>query len=232
MKKALVAATFAALLGFAGAASAADIYAPGGLKDGPAYVPETSWTGFYVGVGVGGAGVNHDLKFGRIAELDGLSGNGVFGTVEVGYDRQFGNIVGGIFFNYDFADVSTDISVAGQTASAKLNDTWSVGGRLGYLVNPGTLAYALAAYTEANIDFPFGIKTDSFSGYSVGGGLETKLGGNWFLKGEYRFTRLDTETLASLGRNFRITDDVDLQTARLVLSYKGNFFDSGYAPLK
>ena len=53
MKKALAAATVAALVGAAGAASAADIY-PGGLKEAP-YVPPPLWTGFYIGAHVGGA---------------------------------------------------------------------------------------------------------------------------------------------------------------------------------
>jgi outer membrane immunogenic protein len=238
MQKTLAVAVFAALLGVCGPAGAADIYSGGSLKDGPVYVPETSWTGFYVGLGVGGASINHDITasgFGSSVELNGVGGEGVFGTVEVGYDRQFGRFVGGVFFNYDFSDVSTDLKINfpgfGATYSIDLNSMWSVGGRGGYLVSPNTLVYALAAYTEADLSFPFGLKSGSFSGYSVGGGLETKLGGNWFLKGEYRFTRLDTQTLVTFFGG-KVTDDIDVQSARLVLSYKADLFGHDFVPLK
>jgi len=62
MQKTLVTAGLAAVLGMGGAAYAADLNAGGSLKDGPVYVPETIWTGFYLGVGGGGGAVNHDIK--------------------------------------------------------------------------------------------------------------------------------------------------------------------------
>ena len=106
--------------------------------------------------------------------------------------------VGGVFFDYDFASVNGDISITdyGKThkASWSLNNSWSAS-RLGYLVNPSTLAYALAAYTEADYSLPKGLSNPTRDGYTVGGGLETKLGGNWFVKAEYRFTQLNTVTL-------------------------------------
>ncbi|MGO9170484.1 MAG: outer membrane protein [Rhodomicrobium sp.] len=229
MQKTLVAASLAAVLGMSGAAYAADIYAGGSSKDAPVYVPETSWTGFYLGVGGGGGAVNHDLKatFGKLSgELNGLGGDGGFGTVEVGYDRQFGHFVAGVFFNYDFTDINTSGSISsgskGLSASYDLDGLWSVGGRFGYLVNPSTLAYVLGAYSQAHFAIspsnPY-IGDQTYSGFSVGGGLETRLGGNWFVKAEYRFTALDTQTLFNK-KSLNITDDADIHEGRVVLSYK------------
>ncbi|MBI4724567.1 MAG: outer membrane beta-barrel protein [Rhodomicrobium sp.] len=255
MQKTLVAATLAAVLGMGGSAYAADMYKGGSLKDAPVAVaaPETSWTGFYLGVGGGGGAVNHDLKFtgedyrydtlqvaefggGRSAELNGIGGDGGFVTVEVGYDRQFGRFVGGIFFNYDFTSIGSEFNAGRFSASYDLDSLWSVGGRLGYLVNPNTLAYVLGAYTQANFEASsalkaFGIGDRDYSGFTVGGGLETALGGNWFLKAEYRFTALDTETLLSECNDgcFKVTDDANIHQGRVVLSYK---VGSGYEPLK
>ncbi len=62
MQKTLVAATVVALIGVAGAANAADVYTSGGLKDGPIFTPATAWTGFYVGLGVGGGIAESDVK--------------------------------------------------------------------------------------------------------------------------------------------------------------------------
>jgi outer membrane immunogenic protein len=232
MQKTLVAATVAALVGVAGAANAADIYSGGGLKD--AYVPAPSWTAFHVGLGVGGEAVNHELSvplFG--ASLDGISSTGVIGTVEVGYDRQFGNIVAGVFFNYDFGDnVSTSLDFAGiNIATLKQTDSWTVGGRLGYLASPSTLVYALAGYTESTFELSVPIFAftgdDTFSGWTVGGGIETKLGGNWTLKGEYRYTELDTKTYLAF-----LDVDTSVQTARAVVSYKFDPFGGDVLPLK
>ena len=60
-----------------------------------------------------------------------------------------------------------------------------------------------------------------------------------FLKGEYRFTQLGEKTLlfrqtfdkrGNPNGNYKVTDQPDIQTGRLVLSYKLNTTD--YAPLK
>ncbi len=229
MQKTIVAATLAAVLGMGYAANAADLNAGGSLKDAPIYAPQTIWTGFYLGVGGGGGAVNHDIK-GSITqenldptfELNGLGGDGGFGTVEVGYDRQFGRFVAGVFFNYDFTNINTTASIGGFSASYDLDGLWSAGGRFGYLVNPSTLAYVLGAYSQAHFSVspknPF-IGDQTYSGLSVGGGLETQLGGNWFVKAEYRFTGLDTQTLFNKG-GLKITDDADIHEGRFVLSYK------------
>ncbi|MGA7325965.1 MAG: outer membrane beta-barrel protein [Rhodomicrobium sp.] len=228
MQRTFAAAMLAATLGMGGGAFAADVYSSGGMKDAPFAIAETSWTGFHVGLGLGGAAVNHDIIADSV-ELNGVGGTGIFGTVELGYDRQFGRIVAGIFFNYDFANLSSDLK-SGGVESAKLNDMWSAGGRIGYLVNPDTLAYFLAAYTQASFDMPASYRSITPDGYSLGGGLETKLGGNWSLKGEYRFTVLNTDTLSSSCP--RVTDQADIQTGRLVLSYKADIFGRDYTPLK
>ena len=115
-----------------------------------------------------------------------------------------------------------------QTITGSLTDMWTVGGRAGYLVNSSTLVYGLAGYTEAHFDLPLGVNGD-FSGWTAGAGIETSLGGPLFLKGEYRFTQLDTKTLYSKG-GLSVTDQPDVQTGRLVLSYKLNTTD--YSPLK
>jgi outer membrane immunogenic protein len=247
MQKSLMAASLAAVLGMGGAALAADVYSSGGsLKDGPVAISD--WSGLYVGVGIGGGGTFDDLK-GSIthkyyyedpsAELNSLGGQGILGTVGIGYDRQYGKFVGGVFFDYDFADISGKASLnlgyASYSATFKLTDSWTVGGRLGYLLSDNVLAYALGGYTEAKFDIPSGLKNDTRDGYTVGGGLETRLSGNWYLKGEYRFTRLGEETLLNTTIhcwNVKLTDQTDIQTARAVLSYKADIFGRDYTPLK
>ena len=101
-------------------------------------------------------------------------------------------------------------------------------------MNQNTLAYVLGAYSQAQFSLsPKVISDQTYSGFSVGGGLETHLGGNWFAKVEYRFTGLDTQTLFNAG-GLKITDDADIQEGRFVLSYKADLFGMSHdlTPLK
>ena len=162
------------------------------------------------------------------AELNGIGGMGGFGTVQVGYDKQLDqHFVVGAFFDYDFASIDSSLTLTGcgstpsSLSSSTLTNSWTAGGRIGYLVNSNTLVYGLAGYTEAQFDMPFGLNGD-YSGWTAGAGMETNLGGPLFLKAEYRFTSLDEKTLFSKGECFKVTDQPDIQTGRLVLSYKLN----------
>ncbi len=230
MQKTMLAAALAATLGMTVSAQAADLNR-GSYKDAPVYMPANTWTGFYFGAGGGGGAVNHTLaveagKVGTIAEFSGIGGTGGFGTVQVGYDRQLDqHFVVGAFFDYDFADFETSLSVPViknfPTLKASISDIWTVGGRIGYLVNSNTLVYGLAGYSEAHLELPMGLPGYDFSGWTAGAGIETNLGGPLFLKGEYRFTSLDAESLVS-SRRIDLTDQPDIQTGRLVLSYKLN----------
>lgn len=268
MRKATCAAACAAFLSLAGAAHAADLSEGVSYKDtrAPIVVSGTVWTGFYVGAGIGAGAVVHDLDVdsddyysdisalaldggGDSFSFDGIGGEGIFGTIQAGYDRQIGSrIVLGAFIDYDFSNIETEIKAFGESADIELDDMWSVGVRLGYLLNEKTMLYGLLAYTEASFDagkLDEIVDIDDFSGYSVGVGLETNLHGGWFLKGEYRFTQLDSESLLKDYDNIEVVrvaeccnyGDVDadlepsIHTARIVLTYK--FGRDGYhEPLK
>jgi outer membrane immunogenic protein len=116
----------------------------------------------------------------------------------------------------------------------------SVGDRIGWLTSPDTLVYGLAAYTEGgyNLGATLGggggceticasSGTDALnvdvdvSGYTLGAGLETRLKGDWTLKGEYRFTQFDDERTID---DVTIDGEASIHTARAVLSYRFNPF--------
>ena len=84
-------------------------------------------------------------------------GRGLFGTVSAGYDYQFSDrIVGGVFGNYDFANIR-GFNSSGSAVSffaplggrSQLESSWAVGGRIGWLLDPKTLTYFNGGYTEA-----------------------------------------------------------------------------------
>lgn len=199
--------------------------------------PARSWSGFYLGAGIGAGAAVHELNIGGGGlVLDGFGGDGIFGTITVGYDHQIQpGIVAGIFFDVDFSKVSTDLSVAGLFSASLEHDTsWSIGARLGWLASRATLWYALAGYTEADFDLKTTLGSVSlphFKGYFLGAGVETQLPGNWSLRGEYRFTQFDAETVASFGP-INVDLEPSMHTGRLVLTYKFGRRDEAYVPVK
>ncbi|MDZ4843563.1 MAG: outer membrane beta-barrel protein [Hyphomicrobium aestuarii] len=223
---------------------------------------QKSWTGLSIGIGGGGGAVVHDLTVlpGTLVPpgtfdfgFDGIGAEGAFGTVGVGLDYQLGsNWVIGAFADYDFSDIETTINLSvpplgGLNASGdiKLNDVWTIGGRLGYLTSPNTLVYGLIGYSRANFDdltltvsgpvaASATVGIPSFDGWSAGFGMETLLGHNLSLKGEYRYSEFDRESL-STGLETLIDTRLEpsMHTGRLSVNYKFNFDRSVEpAPLK
>jgi outer membrane immunogenic protein len=221
MKKALLLSA-SALVMMIPAAFAADVIAP---------EPVATWTGFHIGVG-GGAGYNFydaESEFAVEAFDDGgpeailsIDGNDLgawygFGTVEAGFDYQFADspFVVGILANYDFngdssAEASShffeddDGNFADSSIEAELEDSWFLGGRLGFAVNNDTLFYGLGGYTwikgkvnarhETTIPYPDGTEFDekeSVDGWTAGAGIEHMVTENLSLKVEYRHDFLD-----------------------------------------
>lgn len=148
-----------------------------------------------------------------------------FGTVEIGFDYQFEDspIVIGILANYDFngsndAEGSSDTSLLpgvgpdgealvslNNSVEAELDDSWFLGGRLGFVMNENTLLYGLAGYTwaEGKIKSDHALdvlggggvveiagthvdEEDDVDGWTVGAGLEHLITENLSLKVEYR----------------------------------------------
>jgi outer membrane immunogenic protein len=254
MKKVMVGVTVALALVTSNAAADGVDRRPAPAIAAPQPVFAPTWSGFYIGAGIGAGAVVHEVS----AEInppvgpsstpfsfDGIGGEGVLGTVIVGWDWQVGtSTVFGIFADYDFSDISTRFdSVTNFNRSRHdHNNAWSVGARLGWLSNPSTLWYLTGGYTEAEFDssisFPVWAEDRSgdrtFQGWFAGAGLDTRLAAsNWFLRLEYRFSQFDSETVfesdgTAICPAGVCTIDVEpsVHTARLTLTYK--FGGTGY----
>lgn len=140
----------------------------------------------------------------EIASIDGISSSGLVGDGRIGFDVARGRFLFGVFGSYGFNQMETDASIAGLgTASIEKGEEWSAGARAGILVNPRTLAYILAAYTQT--DYEFGIagpggsesREITFDGVTVGGGVEFAVTNNVFLGIEGTHTFYGKETIFS-----------------------------------
>ena len=219
------------------------------------------WSGAYIGIGGGMGAAVHDLSFENgplappppafAAELSGIGGEGAFFSLGAGADYQVNSkFVVGAFFDYDWTNIESDVlnlqigppvGISAQ-ADIEVEDVWSVGGRLGYVVTPSTMLFFSAGYSRADISDltlrasglgGFGGLTlasvGSLDGYFIGGGAEIKLTKSISIKGEYRYTDFDAETItllpgtpfAGFVNNVVTTKlDPDIQTARVALTYR------------
>ncbi len=248
MKRLVVALT--AIAAFTAPALAADMAAKAPMRAAPvAYAP--SWTGCYI-AGGGGYGMWNQENTQFIdgpprVQIEGTQtngGRGYFGTVGAGCDYQFGgNFVVGAFGDYDFSSIKgqMDQQNGNRTGTEKMSSTWSVGGRIGYLITPNLLTYFSGGYTESTFDrvnmagflAPADLYLDkqTYKGWFLGAGDEYALSflPGLFWKTEYRFSEFDVKynPLYSIATNLPNGDSFDSKkythTIRSELVYRFNW---------
>ncbi|CAA2140324.1 outer membrane protein [Hyphomicrobium sp. ghe19] len=193
----------------------------------------------------------------------------VFGTLQVGYDRLISDrILIGAFADYDFYPDGDESSSGGTKHSFLSGEihrdgAWTVGGRLGVLVRPDLLVYGLGGFSRMNqkgevtaafdnyyLPTSVTLKAGDLDGWTVGGGIETKLDRidkRLSLKVEYRYSQFDGESGSGSDKNeaykwwvlhcasekarFDI-DDATVQSVRAVLVWKLQADATPIEPLK
>ena len=257
MKKILLALT--ALAAFTGSAVAADLSARPYTKAPPPPLAY-SWTGFYI-FGGGGGGLWAADQY-IVDTFNGLpltvdqrqGGSGWFGTVGAGYDWQFNTTwVAGVFADGQFGSIRGTLQDPfvgpnfGISGTQKLEDSWAVGVRVGYLVAPNVLSYVNGGYSGSHwgqseffdtvTGLSAGIHTNSFNrnGWFIGGGFENNLdifgihAPGWFWKTEYRSAFYNRRTLDEVfdGTNLPVGDSIRFnswnQTISTSLVYRFNW---------
>lgn len=174
LKLALLGASF--LLGAAGAASAADVYQRGSLKDTPeVYYPAISWTGFYIGVHAGGAFGGEVESDGSIFDDESNSadlGDAFIGGVQIGYNWQASqHWVVGIEGSASYLPLEVD------GGDAEFTDyVASIRGRAGVTFDQnlvyGTAGVAFLGHAD---EFADAFGEDTAVGFVIGAGWERKI---------------------------------------------------------
>ena len=237
MKKALIGLAAGTALTMAAGAANADGYGYGSVKDSPMIAPQVNWNGLYIGaaVGYGIASTEPSADFGGFigGSLDGLSSEGFQGTVSLGYDRQIHpNVVLGIFGDYTFGDLETELSVSFGDLGAdvgvfNISDSWAIGAKLGFVHTCCTMLYATAGYTHADLE-AISLFSKSMDGWFIGGGIEHQLMNNIFLKLDYRYT--DYGKVRWVDEDWiGINTDTDVHTVRLGVNWKVDLFGGRHA---
>lgn len=187
-------------IGLASHAMAADLPARAPIyKAEPVYVPQFSWSGWYVGVnaGWGWSSGDGDLTLAGVPGPYSLSGDGFLGGGQLGYNWQSGNFVYGLEVDFQGStgkgDVNTTIGATGLSGTAKTPWFGTGRARLGYAFGR-SMIYATggAVYGKATLDGslsttgPFSSDANYWS-WTVGAGYEAMLWDRWSGKIEYLY---------------------------------------------
>ncbi|QPC42446.1 porin family protein [Kaustia mangrovi] len=232
MKTTLMAGVAAAGLGLAlaagaggaPAAQAADLYVPP-----PPPPPMWSWTGFYGGVHAGmvDGDIDGDPFFGQKSDFSNnetvLDPNGFMGGIQAGYNYQIDSIVLGVEGDFSLGDVDDTAYpfVFGPSrAEAQIDWMATIRARVGWAMDR-TLFYATGgmAFTDLELKLDsagFGDKdSNSYFGWTVGGGVEHAVTDHITLKAEYLYADFGKEGFSFYGGGQELpetSDDFKLKT--------------------
>jgi outer membrane immunogenic protein len=133
----------------------------------------------------------------------GVKDNGIVYGVGAGFDFQTGGVVLGVEGEASDSTSKKCVGafiVAGDRACSNAGRDLYAGGRIGGVVGANTLVYAKAGYTNGRINTDYTGATggpasfrlhQNLDGVRVGGGVEHSLGGNAFVKAEYRYSNYE-----------------------------------------
>jgi outer membrane immunogenic protein len=202
--------------------------------DLPPFIAGPSWTGFYLGGGLGAGAETRRVNAnpgGATLNIDGLGGGGILASIHGGADYQvlpqavIGVLAEGTWSNMT-GSMSAQVTGANANVSSKSDLGLAILARAGVLATPSSLLYAVGGYAGQNFRTTGSAaaggamanfsRDDYFNGWTVGAGMETLLGGSWAAKLEYRYSQFEQKFISAAN----VSINPSMHTARLGLSYK------------
>ena len=185
--------------------------------------PVADWTGFYLSGSAGVSGLVRELSTPLLPglSLNGIGAEGLVGSLGVGYDHDFGNMVAGVQLRGRVLGVSTDLTFGPFSGSADETYGIDVVGRLGYKFTDAAMIYGLAGYSYAKFDLTSNltgsISTPDSSGFVIGAGIETAVTEHVFTGVEYRYADYGKIDVLGLGA---LNVEPSSHTGEVTLKYK------------
>ncbi len=190
-------------------------------------------------------GPDHGASLG--GSIDGLGSSGLFGEASLGFDKQMGRVVLGVFagINIDDSEFVAEVHAShkddGAGAEVAFSKKWGgvLGARAGFLLTSHTLLYGEGGYAFGEMEkltfsahetggdsvsgeiFP---KQDTdLKGYFAGAGIESALGSGWFARASGRYVKYDDLNLFSVaedGDSFSLSQKREEGIAKAGVVYK------------
>jgi outer membrane immunogenic protein len=242
MKKVLLVTASLIALGAAAPAVAADLAARPYTKAPPMIAAVYDWSGFYIGANGGWGSSRNSWDFlpgvGTFGEGSHDADGGTIGG-QIGYRWQAGTWVFGVEAQGNWADFKgSNISLQDATLrnESRVDAFGLFTGQVGYAANNVLFYVKGGAAVTSNEYRRFDVPTnallastddDTRWGGTVGVGLEYGFAPNWSFGVEYNHLFMQDRTLAFttpgglFAGNERISQDVDLVTARLNYKFGG-----------
>lgn len=159
--------------------------------------------------------------------------DGVNYGVGAGFDFDMGSAVLGVEGEYMRSEAQSEFDTTGFTTFGISNidagrDLY-VGARAGFKATPSTLVYVKAGYTNAKMnvlatDNTTDVETDvNLDGWRAGAGVEHRLGGNLYVKGEYRYSQYQEGEVEAPSGLESDRFDVDLDRHQFVVGVGARF---------
>jgi len=183
----------------------------------PPPAPVFTWTGFELGLHVGGGSDRTRVNLYDLYDFsDSYNSTGAFGGAHVGFNYQLmGPLVIGVQGEYNFAGLIGNSSAFPLNYLAtSVREFGSADARIGYAFDH-LLVYAIGGFAYGDIrntinfqgsdsvallGFPVNRFFDANRyGFDVGGGLEYNFYGNWTARLEYRYYDFGTRGFADAG---------------------------------
>jgi outer membrane immunogenic protein len=190
------------------AASAADLPMKTPYRPAAVEVPFT-WTGFYLGVNAGAAGLKTDYRTdnftGDLANGGSGSGGGALAGVTGGYNYQMGIWVFGIEADYAWSTVGNSAQAYGMPAAqSEMTGFGTVRGRVGYAFDRALIyatgGLAIAKLNASSVNFFLNDTScnagfsQTRTGWTAGGGIEYALNNHFSVKAEGLYADFGTVT--------------------------------------
>jgi outer membrane immunogenic protein len=215
-----------------------------------AQIPQR-WNGPYLGVNIGHGSA--DIG-GTLTVLDqggkalygpagyGIDADGMFGGVQVGFNRRIGNFFVGLEADLQTADISGSTRLGSKSfaysASASMDWFGTARARAGFATD-AVLVYATGGLAFGNVDLNATYKnsngtahlssSDTRVGFVLGAGVEFALRPGWSLKLEYQYLDFGSRSAEDAffweycnkiyGKTVSTDFDTDIHTVRIGLNY-------------
>jgi outer membrane immunogenic protein len=196
----------------------------------PAGAQSYNWTGFYVGAQAGFAKPKDEVKYGGSstgAPFDAVNQvitnreNGFAGGVQAGYNHQFFPFVPGIeadlgYMGFNGSRTSSpEFDPQQETRAVSSGGLFGTAtGRVGLAIDRA-MVYVKGGFAYANLklgvrDNVPPLTTDAtrrstYTGWTVGGGIEFAITQHWLIKSEYQFIDLGQKSVSAVASD-GITD--------------------------